>query len=505
MENDLPIFLHKENSKRNSPRAWLRNLFLVEKLSNTTGLVLLLICSLLFAGLIATKGIAGAALIIVAIAVPTVVYCIVAFPMFGISVLLIMAYLLFFIMKAGIDFPLGTMMDGIQLLLILGFFIRQKREPDWTIFKGPISVMIMIWIAFNLMEGINPVAESRLAWVYTIRSVAIVMLMYFVFMYQIRTVNAIKGLLKIWIALSIFAALYAYKQEYIGFSDSEEAWLHSDPNIANLLFIAGHWRKFSIFSDPVAFSYNMVVSSILCMSLLTYAKKFWKKVALALLVALFLSAMLFSGTRGAYVLPPAAMGLYLILNFTRKVLIGTGIAAVFILFLILVPTANPNLVRFQTAFKPSEDISFKARTVNQKRIQPYILTHPIGGGLGATGAWGQRFAPQSYLANFPPDSGYVRIAVELGWIGLLLFCLLMFAILRQGINNYFSIQNPELKTYSMAMLLIVFAYNIGNYPQEAIVQFPSNIYFYLATALINVSMNIDRKNILAQKKQPAVA
>ncbi|MCP6423416.1 hypothetical protein NL463_29335, partial [Klebsiella pneumoniae] len=64
--------------------------------------------------------------------------------------------------------------------------------------------------------------------------------------------------------------------------------------------------------------------------------------------------------------------------------------------------------------------------MNQKRIQPYILSHPIGGGLGATGVWGVRFAPYSFLANFPPDSGYVRVAVELGWIGLGIFCTLMF-------------------------------------------------------------------------------
>ena len=47
----------------------------------------------------------------------------------------------------------------------------------------------------------------------------------------------------------------------------------------------------------------------------------------------------------------------------------------------------------------------------------------------------------------------------------------------------------------MTMLMIVFAYNIGNYPQEALVQFPSNIYFYVATALINVTRRIDMKEI----------
>lgn len=168
-------------------------------------------------------------------------------------------------------------------------------------------------------------------------------------------------------------------------------------------------------------------------------------------------------------------------------------AAAFFAVLIMVPTSHPQLYRFQTAFKPSDDASFNVRKENQKRIQPYILSHPMGGGLGATGVWGQRFAPYSFLANFPPDSGYVRVAVEMGWMGLLLFCVLMFTILYTGIRNYYQIRDPELKTYCLAMVLIVFALNIGNYPQEALVQFPSNIYFYLVVALIHVTKVLDER------------
>jgi O-antigen ligase len=115
----------------------------------------------------------------------------------------------------------------------------------------------------------------------------------------------------------------------------------------------------------------------------------------------------------------------------------------------------------------------------------------MGGGLGSTGEWGKRFAPGSYLSHFPPDSGYIRVAVEDGWIGLIILCTLMFVILRAGINNYYQIQNPELKTYCLAMTLVIFAYNIANFPQEALVQFPSNIMFYLEAALINVTLRLD--------------
>ena len=67
----------------------------------------------------------------------------------------------------------------------------------------------------------------------------------------------------------------------------------------------------------------------------------------------------------------------------------------------------------------------------------------------------------------------------------------MFVILKTGINNYYLIENPELKTYCLAITLIIFAYNLANFPQEALVQYPSNILFYMWAAFINVTLRLD--------------
>jgi len=55
------------------------------------------------------------------------------------------------------------------------------------------------------------------------------------------------------------------------------------------------------------------------------------------------------------------------------------------------------------------------------------------------------------------------------------------------------IKDPELRTYCLAMILIIYAFDIGNFPQQALVQYPSNILFYLAMALLNVTMRLDLK------------
>ena len=69
----------------------------------------------------------------------------------------------------------------------------------------------------------------------------------------------------------------------------------------------------------------------------------------------------------------------------------------------------------------------------------------------------------------------------------------MFTILYTGINNYYKIRDPALKSYCLGAVLVIFSINIGNYPQEALVQYPSNILFYLVLAIVTVSMRLDKE------------
>jgi len=49
--------------------------------------------------------------------------------------------------------------------------------------------------------------------------------------------------------------------------------------------------------------------------------------------------------------------------------------------------------------------------------------------LGATGNWGQRFTPHSFLANTATDSWYVMIWADTGIVGLIYYLFMIFFIL----------------------------------------------------------------------------
>ena len=403
-----------------------------------------------------------------------------------------------YLLALGVSFPLGTVMDGMLLMVMLDLLIKLKKSGEWYRLHGKISKTIIIWVVYLFLEVGNPAAESRQAWVFTVRTMAVVAISFYAFIYHIRTKVFMRKLITIFLTFHFIAAWYAFKQEFFGYFQFEEDYLHSSPLITQLLFLAGHWRKYSIFSDPVTFAYNMVAGSLYIIGRmtgpLTKTRRWWY----VFLIFSFLYNMLFSGTRGAFPLVPVTLVLYAIMKFSKNIMIGVAFAAVFMIILINMPTSNQNILRFQTAFRPNKDMSYHARQVNQARIKPYEWTHPIGGGLGSTGEWGKKFAPGSYLSEFPPDSGYVRTTVEAGPIGLIIFCVMMFTILKSGIDNYYSIKDPELKSICFGCVLLIFALNIGNYPQEALVQYPSNVLFYLSAALIVTTKRIDDQQNLFQ-------
>jgi hypothetical protein len=98
----------------------------------------------------------------------------------------------------------------------------------------------------------------------------------------------------------------------------------------SFLFINGHLRKVAIFPDPVTFSYNMVVAATMCICFFMLNISKTKKIILGCLIPFYLLTMLYSGTRGAYVLLPAALALLAILKFNKKI-IAAVLAAGFVL------------------------------------------------------------------------------------------------------------------------------------------------------------------------------
>ena len=162
---------------------------------------------------------------------------------------------------------------------------------------------------------------------------------------------------------------------------------------------------------------------------------------------------------------------------------------------IMKSTTSPVIYRIQSAFKPGKDASVQVRLKNQKMIQPYIQKHPFGAGLGSTGIWGERFSPDSWLAGFAHDSAYVRVGVEMGWIGLLIYLSTFFIAMRMAVFYYHRVHNPKIKVCYLGFAIIIFMLALASYPQEVVTLLPNNVVFYVLLAIIVKLKDFDTETI----------
>jgi O-antigen ligase len=482
----------KYNSAETSIKSKIREYLLVQKLNNKFGLLLFLAAGVFISIVIATKGlVAGLVLAVGTLGIPMLIGSVFHLQ-FGTNLILILSFFVLHVKRINPDIPLGLAMDILVAAMSFGLFIDQIYKRDWSIFKNPISKIILVWIIYNLIQAVNPWAESRQAWLYTVRGMAGFMVMYFIILYSLKDIKALTRLILIWVGFSFLGSLYGLYQEFVGFLPFEWNWLNSDPEVFKLIYIWGRYRIFSFFIGPSVFGLMMTFTLIICFVFLFGPYKKSIKILLISMMPSLVLGMLYSGTRAAYAVFPAALFFYALLNFNKKILLMMFGFLVIGIFLIFAPIDNVVIKRLQSAFKPTQDASYVVRVENQKMIQPYILSHPIGGGLGSTGVWGRRFSPNSELANFPPDSTYIRIAVELGWIGLLIYLSLLFTVFYVGIKNYKRLKNPLLKNYTAAMLTVLFGIVVANFPQEATSQLPIMLLFFVPIAIINKAVELDR-------------
>ena len=461
----------------------LRRRLIIEKLNNPIGYLAGTVLAGVVALMFYVLGVEISALLVGAlIAVPVVVACIFQLE-FGLIVMISAGFMIGLVSKYT-GAPIGTALDGLLYAMSFGVIVKLGRERDFSAFKNPIGFFILLWIWYNILQVLNPGAGSRMAWVYTVRSMALMLVLFYVASYGLNSLAKVKLVIKVIVGWAFVSALYSLKQEWIGFSNAELAWLYADEKRFQLIFQWNRLRVFSLFSDPTTFGILMGYMGVFCGILATGPFKLSKRIWLGIAAGSMILGMAYAGSRTPFVMVPIGIVFYTIMTFKRQTLIALGIFAVLGTGMVLKSTSNAVIWRIQSAFKPSTDASVQVRLDNQALIQPYIQQHPLGAGLGSTGMWGERFTPNSWLAGFAHDSLYVRIGVETGYIGLLIYMAMLFVAMRTGFYYYFRCKDPTIKILYCAITTAVILLALASYPQEAITLLPTSIVFYIFLAML---------------------
>lgn len=410
----------------------------------------------------------------------------------GIYIMIIFAYFLSVINRLLPNIPMGIAIDAMVLFMMMGMCYRCYDRKDWSPFNSPVSVAYALWGAMNVLELFNPVAASRVAWLFVIRPALGYMMLYFLSYGMIKKVTQLNGLLFFLMFVNLITALWGIYQYFFGYFGWEMAHVIRADAI-HLVFNDGRWRSFGSLGSPAQYGILMAYTGCLSFMMIMGYNKGFKKYFLIFSGLCCFAAMLYSGTRSSFVIPGIFYFVYVILSRNKKLYGSLVLAAVGVVILANVPTNNYQLQRLQTIFKASEDKSYQVRARNREMIAPWILVHPIGGGLGSTGVWGMRFSPGTFLANFPPDSGLVRVAVELGWVGLFIFLGVYFSVIIKGIFAYWKMKNPKYKSIVAGIVCGVPPFLVVEWGQEVVGVFPISILFWIFTAIMFKAIQLDQQ------------
>jgi O-antigen ligase len=382
------------------------------------------------------------------------------------------------------DAPLGLSIDLFLALTLLAAFFDRFDSKTWPELKNPVVVSVLIWVVYCVFELFNPEVVSYTAWLYAVRSPAFYMLFAILIgLLYVKDLKEAERLLHVWLAFSVLAALYSFKQYFIGLDDAEKRWLAQNAS-THLLF--GNLRVFSFYSDAAQFGAAMAHAALAAIILALGNYAFRRKLGYLLCAAICLYAMSLSGTRGALFILLAGALSYLFLSKNFKTLL-VGVCLIGGIFFLLKFTylghSNYQIQRMRSAFN-LQDPSFQVRIKNQLKLSEYLETRPFGGGIGSAGYWGLRFSPDTFLARTPVDSWYVKIWAETGITGITLYLLitvfiLLYLAVRIWKQPHSSVKQPLLALY--AGLAGVFVANYGN---QLLGQMPTSIVFYLSIAII---------------------
>jgi hypothetical protein len=483
---------HQHSPTKRGPlqtvRSWLKDEFVIHKLNTPIGYLFMVLLGLLISWQIGHFGWESAQTLFTSIVLIPSLILATFHTRYGLYLMLAFSFCLATIERIGHYLPLEVFLDLGIWGLLFGMMVRESFQAKRTFRFHGLSFLILLWTAYCLFEWINPWSPSGWAWLYAVREVGEYPLIFFAGIYGLRNLSHIRSLLAIWLVLATLTAIFAIFQAWIGYTEFDWAWLLKDYSNFESVYTYDRLRTFSWLADPATLGILMGQSSLLGLVLLVKSKMpHWQRALLGLGIIFMLLAMILSGTRTAIVMVPAGFLFLMLVSMDRNIwLTALVLGTVFSLSMWLLPQENPHLKRIRSAFLPQQAVSFQIRMENHEYVQPFILSHPIGGGIGSTSKWGKKFAPYTMLSQFPPDSGYVRIAVEMGWVGLALYLLLIFGTIATGVKAYFRSKGSPQQWYVLAFLGVLFSLSIANYPQQALTQHPNALMFFIAAACVLV-------------------
>lgn len=387
--------------------------------------------------------------------------------------------------------PTSLYNELFEIILIAVAIIDIRKEHHWGRTINLMSFAIFLWSLLCALEVFNNTCGLGInvaGWFSAFRLMAF-QLFYFVIVFSIYidSPQILMKYLRIWACFSLFSVYWTWKQQYIGLTPSEHAWLYSGGPSTHL--VNGIIRYWSTFNDAANYGCNAAATSVAFL-LIGLTSRFKKdRIFFVITGLLVLWGMFQSGTRTAIGCLFAGLMVYVILSKSAKmasIICIFGIVSFFLLVFTNVGQGNSQIRRMRSAFN-KDDASANVRDINKATMRKYLRDAPWGIGIGVGSGdvpARNKYVVMSYIA---PDSEYVFMWIHTGIIGVSVFTISMFLMFVGACwIVLFKLKNKSLIGMGAGLCCAFAAIQLGAYLNQVLYQYPNGLIFFGGLAIVYV-------------------
>ena len=418
----------------------------------------------------------------------------------------------YFIQFKELPIPIPTSLPNEMLqMLLLGIAIIDARQNPH--FERCVNIMLMalaVWCTYCTLEVLNDTCGLGInigTWYAGARLIAYQLIYIFlVFSIYISSPEILMRYIKIWALLSLFSAIWTWKQQNIGLSPTETGFLYGGGRTTHLIQGGTLIRYWSTFSDAAAYGCNAAAASLafLIFGITSKIKK--DKLFFIIVGILVIKSMFASGTRTAIFCIFAGFAVYIVLSKSIKIAVPASIIGGLLLFILAftnIGQGNQQIRRMRSAFDKN-DASGNVRAINQATMRKYMRDAPWGIGIGM----GNNNVPANNkfnkMATIPPDSEYVFIWLRAGIIGISVFIITMLIMLGGACYIVmFKLKNSSLIGIGGGLCCAFVAIQLGGYANQVLLQYPNGLIFYGGLTIVFILPYLEPAWIEYEKKKLA--
>ena len=388
--------------------------------------------------------------------------------------------------------PMSLPNEMLQIILLAIAIVDARQSPHFERTTNVMLFALIIWCGFCTLELLNDTCNLGIdfaAWYTGARLMAFQILYTFiVFSIYISSPEILMRYIKLWAVLSLFSVYWVWKQQNMGFTAEENAWIQGRGRSTHILNAGTLIRYFSTFTDAANYGINAAATTVAFILFGITAKIKWDRIFFILTGLLVFWGMFASGTRTAIFCVAAGFIVYIFLSKSIKIAFPFSIVfaiCAFILVFTEIGNGNQQIRRMRSAFN-KDDASANVRDINKEAIKKYIRDAPwgIGLGMGYNVPANNKYAK---LATIPPDSEYVYIWIRTGPIGITIFIITTLIMLGGACYIVlFRLKSRSLRGIGAGFCCAFVSIQLGGYANQVLMQFPNCVIFYGGLSIVYI-------------------